>query len=459
MTISRINRVYFFGIGGIGMSALARYFRGMGMDVAGYDRTPSPLIESLMAEGIEVNFDDRLSAIPERFTSGSHEDTLVVYTPALPVNHEGLGFMKSLGFHVLKRSEALRAVLEGKRTFAVAGTHGKTTTSAMAAFILNAESYGATAFLGGIATNFGSNLLVAKDSSIAVVEADEYDRSFLKLQPEIAVITSAEADHLDIYGTPDGLRKGFEDFAGLLPRDGLLIVREGLDLKSQSPQLTYAVESPTADLTTKNLTVENGAYRFVVVNQGKEIGEAEMVYPGRHNVENALAAIGMALYIGMEWGVIFERLSKFLGVKRRFEYHIRRENRVFIDDYAHHPTEIDACVGSAREMYPEKRITGVFQPHLFSRTRDFADEFATSLEALNDLLLMEIYPAREEPIEGVNSQMLLNKIRLVNKKLVSRDNLVDEVLKLSPEVLLTMGAGDIDRLIQPLKTALDDEDE
>jgi len=457
--LENLNRVYFFGIGGIGMSALARYFHRLGLDVSGYDRTRSPMVESLIAEGIEVSLDDQAEAIPERFGLSDPKETLVVYTPAVPLRHEGLAFMRSRGFNVVKRSEALRDILRNKRTFAVAGTHGKTTTSAIAAFLLNRGSLKATAFLGGIATNFGSNLVVAEGSDIAIVEADEYDRSFLKLSPEVAVVTSIEADHLDIYEHAEGLRKSFEDFASLLPRNGLLIAKEGVRLKSDASLLSYAVESNTADLTTKNLRVENGAYHYDVWLRGRELGAVEMPYPGRHNVENALAAIGMALHAGMEWSDIASGLSEFLGVKRRFEYHIRNEKRVYIDDYAHHPTEIDACVGSAKELFPEKRITGVFQPHLYSRTRDFADDFATSLGALNELLLMEIYPAREEPIEGVNSSMLLEKVRLANKKLVDRDNLVEEVLKLSPEVLLTMGAGDIDRMIEPLKKALDEEDE
>jgi len=459
LNLNGIHRVYFFGIGGIGMSALARYFHQMGLDVAGYDRTPSPLTDKLGEEGIEVNFDASPEAIPLRFLDSPLNEVFFVYTPAIPAAHEGLGFCKSRGFHVIKRSQALEAIVADKETYAVAGTHGKTTTSSMVAHLLNQGNHAATSFLGGIATNFESNLVAARDSDKAVVEADEYDRSFLRLRPTVAAVTSVDADHLDIYGSAESLRSSFEEFARLVPKDGLLLLREGIEMNVEAPVWTYAVQSETADLTTKNLRVEDGAYHFEVWLKGENFGELIMHYPGRHNVENALAAIGMALHAKVSRNEIAEGLRTFLGVKRRFEYQIRRENRVFIDDYAHHPTEITACVNSAKELYPEKRIAGIFQPHLYSRTRDFADEFGESLSQLNDLLLMDIYPAREEPIEGVDSQMLLNKVRLVNKKLVDRENLVEEVLRLSPEILLTMGAGDIDRMIKPLKNALDEKDE
>jgi len=441
------------------MSAIARYLHAMGYDVAGYDRTPSPITAKLIDEGMEISFSESAQSIPARFADSPLDEVAVIYTPAVPKTHEGLGFMQSRGFATYKRSEALQAITSDKATYAIAGTHGKTTTSSMVAHLLNHAESGVTAFLGGIATNFDSNLVVSKESDIAVVEADEYDRSFLRLTPKVAVITSVEADHLDIYGDADSLKSSFQEFANLVPEDGLLIAKEGTGIHVEAPTWCYAVESPTADLTTKKLRVEDGAYHFEVWLKSEMLGEIEMAYPGRHNAENALAAIGMALFAGLDWETIAKAMKSFLGVKRRFEYHIRTDERVYIDDYAHHPTEIDACVTSAKELYPEKRITGVFQPHLYSRTRDFADDFAESLSGLNDLLMMEIYPAREEPIEGVDSQMLLNKVRLVNKKLVDRENLVEEVLRLSPEILLTMGAGDIDRMIEPLKDALNEEDE
>ncbi|MCH2213791.1 MAG: UDP-N-acetylmuramate--L-alanine ligase [Flavobacteriales bacterium] len=459
MSFEKVNKVYFFGIGGIGMSALARYFHQMGFDVAGYDRTSSPLVDKLIDEGIEINFDDSPRGIPERFAQAELDSSLVIYTPAVPESHAGLGFMRTQGFEVLKRSQALQAIVNEKTTYAVAGTHGKTTTSSMAAHLLNQGNHSATAFLGGIATNFESNLVVAKDSGIVVVEADEYDRSFLRLTPYVAAITSVDADHLDVYAHPNSLKESFEEFGNLVPSDGLLILKEGIEIQTETSVWTYAVESESAHLTTRSLVVEEGAYHFEVWLHGNKLGDITMPYPGRHNVENALVAIGMAIHAGIEWESIASGMNSFLGVKRRFEYQIRRDNRIFIDDYAHHPTEIEACLSSAKELYPEKRITGVFQPHLYSRTRDFADDFAESLSELNDLLLMEIYPAREEPIEGVDSQMILNKVRMVNKKLVKRENLVEEVLRLSPEILLTMGAGDIDRMIDPLREALNEKDE
>ncbi len=440
------------------MSALARYFKHQGMDVAGYDKTPSPLTDQMIEEGIEISFDASPEAFPERILNQSHDRVLMVYTPAIPLSHEGMAYVSSLGYELLKRSEVLGLISKDKQTYAVAGTHGKTTTSSILAYLLSYSEKGTNAFLGGIATDFNSNLVLASESDLMVVEADEYDRSFLRLNPHAAIITSIDADHLDIYGSPDQLISGFEEFANLVHDDGLLLLREGIQLSARAPIIKYAVESLTADLTTKNLRVEEGAYMFNVILKGDDLGEVRMTYPGRHNVENALAAIGLALHTGLDWESIERGIESFSGVKRRFEYHIRRDDRVFIDDYAHHPSEIDACVDSARELYPESKITGVFQPHLYSRTRDFADDFAKSLEALNDLLLMEIYPAREEPIEGVNSEMLLNKVRMVNKKLVDRENIVEEVLRLSPEVLLTMGAGDIDRLIEPIKNALDEKD-
>lgn len=459
MNLNEIHKIYFFGIGGIGMSALARYFHQIGLDVAGYDRTASTLTDRLQEEGICVSFDPSPEAIPARFIHSTFSEVLVVYTPAIPQGHEGLGYCLSRGLNVMKRSQVLEAIVAEKETYAVAGTHGKTTTTSMVAHLLNQGNHSATAFLGGIATNFNSNLVVGKDAKKAVVEADEYDRSFLKLRPMVATITSVDADHLDIYGNAENLRSSFEEFARLVPDNGLLILREGIEMEVTAPVLTYAIESKSANLTTRNLRVEDGAYHFDVWLGQKELGAVVMNYPGRHNAENALAAIGMALHANLDWEEIAEGLKTFMGVKRRFEYQIKRNNRIYIDDYAHHPTEITACVNSAKELYPDKRIAGVFQPHLYSRTRDFSNEFAESLSQLHDLLLMDIYPAREEPIEGIDSQMLLNKVRLVNKKLVDRENLVEEVLRLSPEILLTMGAGDIDRMIEPLKIALNEKDE
>ena len=292
-----------------------------------------------------------------------------------------------------------------------------------------------------------------------MVEADEYDRSFLKLNPYLAVITSVDADHLDIYDNATAMQDAFSEFANKVSEEGAVFVQSGISLSAKAPQIFYSLDDQESDLHATDLSIENGMYVFDVVYHSENLGRIRSPYPGHHNVENAIAAIGIALKLGVAWDKIAEGVESFAGVKRRFEYHINREERVYIDDYAHHPTEISACVGSVKELYPNSRITGVFQPHLFSRTRDFGDEFAQSLEALNELVLMEIYPAREEPIAGIDSEWLLNKVRMVNKKLVDRENLVDEILRLDPEVLLTMGAGDIDKMIEPLKSALNEKDE
>jgi UDP-N-acetylmuramate--alanine ligase len=338
----------------------------------------------------------------------------------------------------------------------VAGTHGKTSTSALVAHLLHQGGVACNAFLGGIASDFNSNVLIAPESNIVVVEADEYDRSFLKLAPNIAVVTSVEADHLDIYGSASALEATFQEFASLLPESGKLFCRKGINLHTEAELYSYGVD-PEADIAAIDVEVHDGYFSFEAIDFGESMGRMSMAFPGRHNVENALAAIGIALHFGLDKEQIAAGLKSFHGVKRRFETHVRRPDCVYIDDYAHHPTELRACIGAARELYPERRITGIFQPHLYSRTRDFGDEFARSLEALNDLLLMEIYPAREAPIPGIDGQWLLNKIQLVNKKLCSKDELVDEVLRLAPEVLLTMGAGDIDAFVEPLKKALDHE--
>jgi UDP-N-acetylmuramate--alanine ligase len=446
------------GIGGIGMSALARYFNAAGKRVGGYDRVSTPLTAALEAEGMEIAYSDTIESIPEWFVQTPVQHALVVYTPAIPSTHLGLAYLRNHGSEVMKRSEVLSAITEGQKTIAIAGTHGKTTTTAMVAHLLRHAGVGCNAFLGGISTNYNTNLLLDPNSDLAVVEADEFDRSFLRLNPDIAVITSTDADHLDIYGDSGAMLESFQAFAGKVNPSGLTIIRHGLNIKPVSGSITYAVDDKRADVFASNIRIENGSYLFDVVAHGIEQGSAYMVFPGRHNVENALAAVAIMLHMKMPWDKISEGLATFRGVKRRFEYHIRRDDRVYIDDYAHHPSEISACVGSVKELYPNRRITGVFQPHLFSRTRDFGDDFARSLESLNELLLMEIYPAREEPIPGIDGEWLLNKIQMVNKKLIDRQELVAEVLRLQPEVLLTMGAGDIDKMIEPLKNALDEED-
>ncbi len=458
MNLEKVHSIYFVGIGGIGMSALARYFKQIGMDVFGYDRVNTALTSKLEAEGMEIVYTDSPDAIAIDFLSQPIHDTLVVYTPAIPVTHPALGYLRQHGYRVFKRSEVLSEIIKDQKTIAIAGTHGKTTTSAMVAHLLNNSGVKCNAFLGGIALNFNSNVILNPDAEYAVVEADEYDRSFLKLNPHLAIITSVDADHLDIYKNANAMHEAFAEFANKVSESGAVFLHSGIGLSAKAKEINYSLDDNTADLYATNLYIENGTYIFDVVYKGKTLGTVRSPYPGHHNITNAIAAIGIGLEMGIEWKKIVDSIGTFAGVKRRFEYHIKRDDRVYIDDYAHHPTEIKACVGSVKELYPESKITGIFQPHLFSRTRDFGDEFAESLEALNELLLMEIYPAREEPIPGIDSAWLLNKVRLVNKKLVSRENLVEEVLRLQPEVLLTMGAGDIDKMIEPLKSALDEED-
>ncbi len=441
------------------MSALARYFLAMDVKVAGYDRVETSLTTALSDEGAEIEYRDDFSRIPEWFLDTPTDRALVVYTPAVPKSNAIYSFLSARGLAVVKRAELLAMITEGRPVIAVAGTHGKTTTSTMAAHILHASGVGCNAFLGGISANYNTNILFDSNNELVVVEADEYDRSLLKLKPNTAVITSVEGDHLDVYGNEDNLKEGFRIFANLIPGYGRLFLKHGLDIRAGCPITTYHVDDQSADIHARNIRVEDGKYAFEVMHEGRLLGEIRMSYPGRHNVENALAAIGICLHHGVSWDAIRDALESFRGVKRRFEYVINRPDRVFIDDYAHHPTEIKAFVSSVKELYPARPITGVFQPHLYSRTRDFADGFAESLSLLDHLLLMDIYPAREEPIEGIDSEWLLNKVRTVNKKLSSREELVSEVLKLSPEILLTMGAGDIDKMVEPLKNALDEKDE
>lgn len=459
MNIAKVHSVYFIGVGGIGMSALARYFSTLGLSVFGYDRAATKLTDQLVSEGIEIMFDDDPHHFPQAFLQVPLENALVIYTPAIPATNAIKGYLQAKGYALYKRSEILAYILEGIQTIAIAGTHGKTTTSAMVAHLLNYAGVPCNAFLGGIALNFESNVLVHPKAKYAVVEADEYDRSFLRLSPFISVITSVDADHLDIYQNSGTMRSAFEEFAQKTDPDGMLFTQAQVRLSAKCTQCAYSISDDTAPLHIADLTIEEGKYIFKVIYKGELLGSVTSHYPGHHNIENLLAAIGVAVELGVPWQKIQLGIKTFKGVKRRFEYHIRRANRVFIDDYAHHPTEISACVGSVKELYPDRRITGVFQPHLYSRTRDFGDAFARSLEELNELLLMDVYPAREEPIPGIDAQWLLDKIRIVNKKLISREKLVDEVVRLQPEVLLTMGAGDIDKMIEPLKSALDNEDE
>ncbi len=457
MNLDNIHSVYFLGIGGIGMSAIARYFNAKGKSVSGYDKTSTPLTDELQAEGIQIHFDDTLESIPFPIRN-QKEEVLVIMTPAVPESHNGLNFFKNGGFTIKKRSEVLGILTEQSYTIAVAGTHGKTTTSSMIAHILKASNVDCTAFLGGITKNYNSNLLLPsknneQPTNIVVVEADEYDRSFLTLHPDITVITSMDADHLDIYGDKSFLEESFRLFANQTKSGGILIAKQDLPLNNDKA-ISYSILKP-AEFKAENIRVEKQYYTFDLVTPSGTIKDLQLGLPGTHNVENAVAAVTVALKMGISNDHIKKALASFTGVKRRFDYQVRTEKLVYIDDYAHHPEELKACIHSVKEIFPNKKITGIFQPHLFTRTRDFADGFAESLSLLDELLLMEIYPARELPIEGVNSEMLLKKMSLKNKMICSKEELVREVEKRNIEVLLTLGAGDIDQFVEPLKKMLE----
>lgn len=429
------------------MSAIANYFKSNGKNVAGYDRVSTKITGSLQQMGIAVHFEDSVDLIPSEFKNS--QDTIVVYTPAIPKNNLELNYLRENHFTVLKRSEILGLITESTFCLAVAGTHGKTTTSTILGHILKVAGVNATSFLGGISENYKSNLILGGDE-ISVVEADEFDRSFLKLSPNIACITSMDADHLDIYGEKAELEKSFMDFAEKVSQT--LILRKGLPLKG----ITFGIEED-ADYDAKNLKVEEGAYIFEVKTPTETIENIKINLPGKHNVLNAVAALAMANIFGVSLRAIAEALLIFKGIERRFSYKIKSENLVLIDDYAHHPTEINAVVDSVREMYPAKKIAGIFQPHLFSRTRDFIDDFAASLSRFDQLILLDIYPARELPIVGVTSSWLLDKITLDDKQISSKENLTENVLKLDAQVIVMIGAGDIGELVEVIKNALDYE--
>lgn len=447
MNLERIHNVYFVGIGGIGMSAIANYFRSNGKNVAGYDRVSTKITKSLEDMGISVHFEDSVDLIPSEFKNS--QDTIVVYTPAIPKNNLELNYLWENHFTVLKRAEILGAITKSTFCLAVAGTHGKTTTSTILGHILKEAGTNATSFLGGISENYNSNLILGGDE-ISVVEADEFDRSFLKLSPNIACITSMDADHLDIYGEKAELEKSFMDFADKVSET--LVIRKGLPLKGK----TFGIEEG-ADYDAKNLKVQEGAYIFDVKTPSETIENIKINLPGKHNVLNAVAALAMANIFGVSLQVIAEALLTFKGIERRFSYKIKTENLVLIDDYAHHPTEINAVVDSVREMYPTKKIAGIFQPHLYSRTRDFIDDFAASLSRFDELILLDIYPARELPIEGVTSSWLLDKITIGKKQISSKENLVKNVLNLDSQVIVMIGAGDIGELVEVIKNALSHE--
>ncbi|TNJ44709.1 UDP-N-acetylmuramate--L-alanine ligase [Tamlana fucoidanivorans] len=446
MNLKNIHNVYFVGIGGIGMSALARYFSMLGKHVAGYDKTKTEITQSLIDFGIQIHFEDAVENIPQWCLDKL--STLVVYTPAVPENHVELNHLKAQGFQVLKRSQVLGIITENMYCLAVAGTHGKTTTTSILGHLLNVCDVPLTAFLGGISENYNSNLIL-NGAEVSVVEADEFDRSFLTLSPNLACITSMDADHLDIYGDASELIKSFEAFSKKIKPNGKLFVKNGLPLQG----ITYGIEDDS-DYSIQNIKIENGAYVFDVKTPKTALKDIEFNLPGRHNLSNALIALAMAVEYGCPHKQLAKALASYKGVKRRFSYQIKTDDLVYIDDYAHHPEEINAVHQAVREMYPNKKVLAVFQPHLFSRTRDFIDGFASSLSQFDEVLLLDIYPARELPIEGVSSQLLLDKMSLKHRALIDKENLLTEVLKSDAQVILTLGAGDIGEEVKHLKQGL-----
>lgn len=444
-------KYYFIGIGGIGMSALARYLHAEGHEVAGYDRSSSPLTESLEAEGMTIGYEDALSSIPSSFQNIG-EDLQVVRTPAVPMETFIIQFFTKAGAAIMKRSQMLASLSSSKRCIAVAGTHGKTTTSSILAHLLRSSELGCTAFVGGIMTGYDTNVLIDPKSPFIVLEADEFDRSFHYLEPEIAIVTSTDADHLDIYGDGDSVKAAFVEFASRVRPEGRIIAHVDTGLEACPEAGRYGIER--GGIRAENIRVEAGRFVFDADFSGIRVEGLSISLPGRHNVLNALAACSVALHLGVDAETVKAALASYAGVRRRFEFVERNEEVVFIDDYAHHPSEIQACVSSVKELFPGKRITAVFQPHLFSRTRDFMDGFAAALSEVNEVVLVDIYPAREEPIDGVSSQRLLEKISVTNKVLCEKGKLPAHIAARDLEVLLTMGAGDIDREIPRIQEAL-----
>jgi len=443
VNINHIKSIYFLGIGGIGMSALARYFNHNRVHVAGYDRTPSALTQQLESEGIEIHYSDEPSKIPSDLD-------ICVFTPAVSSDLKEFEVIAARNIPMLKRSEVLGLITDSGFTIAVAGTHGKTSTTSLTAHLLKSANFGVNAFIGGISANYNSNILLADDSNLFVVEADEFDRSFLKLHPKSAVITSMDADHLDIYGDKEQLKHSFLDFSNQV--SDFLLVKESVKSEFMHPHCySYDLDSTTADYHAANIVLIDGIYHFDLVTPKSMIRNLELGIGGLHNVENAVAASALALNQGVSEEFLKIGLHTFKGVQRRFEPIIISKKLIYIDDYAHHPEEIKACLTSLRKMYPNRRITAVFQPHLFTRTRDFADEFAIALALADQLLLLDIYPAREEPIAGITSQWLLDKVNLAEKKLVTKDELVQRLSDYNAQLIVTMGAGDIDRSVKEIK--------
>ena len=458
MEMQKITSVYFVGVGGIGMSALARYFEAKGKHVAGYDKTPSDLTAALINEGIRIHYMDDVALIPA--DCKQVDSTLVVYTPAIPETHAELNYFRENGFTLLKRAQVLGEITRSERGLCVAGTHGKTTTSSMLAHLLKQSHVDCNAFLGGILKNYNSNLMLSDKSDLAVIEADEFDRSFHWLNPYMAVITAVDPDHLDIYGTPEAYRESFEHFTSLIRPDGCLVMKKGLQLQPRLPKgaklYTYSA-TEEADFFARNIRIGNGDIVFDFVTPTGCIEDVKLGVPVKVNMENGVAAMALAQLNGVTDEEIKRGMASFAGPVRRFDFHLKRNDIVLLDDYAHHPAELKASIQSVKELYPDKKITGIFQPHLYTRTRDFAADFAASLSLLDELILLDIYPAREEPILGVTSQLIFDQVTLKKKRMIKKEELLDLVKKEAADfqVVLMLGAGNIDRLVEPVKQILE----
>lgn len=454
------TEVYFIGIGGIGMSAVARFFQSRGSRVSGYDKTPSALTREMEASGIKIHYEENVELIPK-------DAKLVVYTPAIPNDHKELEFYRKNGNRLVKRSEILELISKNSFNICIAGTHGKTTITSMVAHVLRDSGFGCNAFLGGIAVNYGTNFW-SSERNVCVVEADEYDRSFLRLNPDVAVVTAMDADHLDIYGTAESMEQAFLDFTSKLDLEGLLITKFGLkrekDFKANQ-HLTYSLQNDAAHVYASNIKMMDGTYEFDVMMPGAMVENVKLNMGGMHNVENAVAAIAVAGSLGISNEKIRAAVASFKGVKRRFEYVIKNRRLVFIDDYAHHPEELKALINGAKSLFRQRKCTVIFQPHLFSRTRDLAEGFAESLDLANEVILLPIYPARELPVEGVTSQMIIDrmkndKVRIMEKSELKNwieSNYSKSVNDEFGEILITAGAGDIDSLVDPIKEILKDK--
>ena len=449
-SINQIQKIYFIGIGGIGMSALARYFHSKNVVVSGYDKTQTTLTKALEDSGIAIHYNEDVNAIPKDVDA-------VVYTPAIPAEHAELVYYQTNGYKVVKRSDVLQWISESSFNICIAGTHGKTTTTSMIAHILRHSGYGCNAFLGGIAANYNTNFW-SNDNNIVVVEADEYDRSFLKLSPDISIITSMDADHLDIYGTAEEVENAFIQFSKKVKNGGCLITKYGLTRANEftvADHCTYSLNDTGADVHVTNLQVENGSYKFDVINQYWAVRNMVLHMGGLHNIENCIVAISVAKYLKIADEKIRLAVADFKGVRRRFEYILKNDTHILIDDYAHHPTELTALISGVRSLFADKKLTLVFQPHLFSRTNDLAEAFAESLSQADEVILLPIYPARELPMQGVISEMVLNKMTLTNKQVLSKDAMLNWIKSANPELIVMAGAGDIDALLQPVKDILE----